>query len=113
MSPKVVNGSFAAIYDGDEFLAKAYSGIRITVNCMFLLCFVYVSLMFCRVLLQNPDSPAMRRRVRGILMSGKQFSLDSRMDLVVHCNVNSERERIAIKEDAEEGTTRDGSKASL
>lgn len=26
----------------------------------------------------------MRRRVRGILMSGKQFSLDSRMDLVFH-----------------------------
>jgi len=25
---------------------------------------------------------AMRRRIRGILMSGKQFSLDSRMDLV-------------------------------
>ena len=24
----------------------------------------------------------MRRRIRGILMSGKQFSLDSRMDLV-------------------------------
>lgn len=25
--------------------------------------------------------PAMRRRIRGILMSGKQFSLDSRLDL--------------------------------
>lgn len=25
----------------------------------------------------------MRRRVRGILMSGKQFSLDSRMDLAI------------------------------
>jgi hypothetical protein len=24
----------------------------------------------------------MRRRIRGILMSGKQFSLDSRMDLI-------------------------------
>lgn len=32
LSPKVVNGSFAAIFDEDEFLAKAYSGIRITVN---------------------------------------------------------------------------------
>lgn len=30
--------------------------------------------------LYNPA--AMRRRIRGILMSGKQFSLDSRMDLV-------------------------------
>jgi hypothetical protein len=26
--------------------------------------------------------PAMRRRIKGILMTGKQFSLDSRMDLV-------------------------------
>ncbi|XP_037049467.1 histidine decarboxylase isoform X1 [Bradysia coprophila] len=59
MSPKIVNGSFAAIFDADEFLAKAYAGIRAT----------------------NQNSPAMRRRVRGILMSGKQFSLDSRMDL--------------------------------
>lgn len=32
MSPKVVNGSFAAIIDADEFLAKAYAGIRITVS---------------------------------------------------------------------------------
>ncbi|KAG5683156.1 hypothetical protein PVAND_012454 [Polypedilum vanderplanki] len=61
MSPKVVNGSFAAIIDADEFLAKAYAGIRIA----------------------NQDSPAMRRRVRGILMSGRQFSLDSRMDLAI------------------------------
>lgn len=36
MSPKVVNGSFAAIYDGDEFLAKAYSGIRISVMLKYL-----------------------------------------------------------------------------
>ena len=33
--------------------------------------------------IQNQDSPAMRRRVRGILMSGRQFSLDSRMDLAI------------------------------
>lgn len=32
MSPKVVNGSFAAIIDADEFLAKAYAGIRIVVS---------------------------------------------------------------------------------
>lgn len=52
MSPKVVNGSFAAIYDNDEFLAKAYSGIRISVNDVFhwklLLCFI--SLVFCLIL---------------------------------------------------------------
>lgn len=32
MSPKIVNGSFAAIFDADEFLAKAYAGIRIAVS---------------------------------------------------------------------------------
>lgn len=35
MSPKVVNGSFAAIFDADEFLAKAYAGIRATVSYLF------------------------------------------------------------------------------
>lgn len=35
MSPKVVNGSFAAIIDADEFLAKAYAGIRIAVSFLF------------------------------------------------------------------------------
>ncbi|XP_034947641.1 histidine decarboxylase isoform X2 [Chelonus insularis] len=63
MSPKIVNGSFAAIYDtADVFneCMKAFGQIR----------------------LEAHDSPAMRRRIRGILMSGKQFSLDSRMDLV-------------------------------
>ncbi|XP_034173277.1 histidine decarboxylase [Osmia lignaria lignaria] len=63
MSPKIVNGSFAAIYDtADVFeeCTKAFGHLR----------------------LEARDSPAMRRRIRGILMSGKQFSLDSRMDLV-------------------------------
>lgn len=48
----------------------------------------------------------MRRRVRGILMSGKQFSLDSRMDLVVHgISPNEVKNGIqskAITEDCEE-----------
>lgn len=34
MSPKIVNGSFAAIIDADEFLAKAYAGIRIAVSSL-------------------------------------------------------------------------------
>lgn len=37
MSPKIVNGSFAAIFDTDEFLAKAYAGIRIAVISLFYL----------------------------------------------------------------------------
>ncbi|KAH8400754.1 hypothetical protein KR009_000784, partial [Drosophila setifemur] len=75
MSPKVVNGSFAAIFDADEFLAKTYAGVRIA----------------------HQESPSMRRRVRGILMSGKQFSLDSHMDVVVQTTL-----------DADSGETRTG-----
>ncbi|XP_026821035.1 histidine decarboxylase [Rhopalosiphum maidis] len=58
MSPKVVNGSFAALFDnGDDWSRKLLRS-------------------------EMKDSSSMRRRIRGILMSGKQFSLDSRMDLV-------------------------------
>ncbi|XP_012234480.2 histidine decarboxylase isoform X1 [Linepithema humile] len=63
MSPKIVNGSFAAIYDTADVFEE----------CMK---------TFGKIHLEARDSPAMRRRIRGILMSGKQFSLDSRMDLV-------------------------------
>ncbi|XP_073813371.1 histidine decarboxylase isoform X1 [Musca autumnalis] len=66
LSPKIVNGSFAAIFD-DEFLAKTYAGVRIA----------------------HQESPSMRRRVRGIMMSGKQFSLDSHMDVVVQTSMDS------------------------
>jgi len=48
MSPKVVNGSFAAIIDADEFLAKAYAGIRIAVS--FLLLLSAVRIMFDKLL---------------------------------------------------------------
>ncbi|XP_031616501.1 histidine decarboxylase isoform X2 [Contarinia nasturtii] len=91
MSPKIVNGSFAAIFDADEFLAKTYAGIRIA----------------------SQNSPAMRRRVRGILMSGKQFSLDSRMDLVFHGldGRDSGSKNHAITEDGEE--TWEGTKGSF
>ncbi|XP_050426856.1 histidine decarboxylase isoform X2 [Adelges cooleyi] len=58
MSPKVVNGSFAALFDnGADWSRKLLRS-------------------------ETKDSSSMRRRIRGILMSGKQFSLDSRMDLV-------------------------------
>lgn len=36
MSPKIVNGSFAAIFDSDEFLEKSYAGIRIAVRLNYL-----------------------------------------------------------------------------
>ncbi|XP_015188295.1 PREDICTED: histidine decarboxylase [Polistes dominula] len=63
MSPKIVNGSFAAIYDATDVFDECMKN-------------------FGQLRVEAKDSPAMRRRIRGILMSGKQFSLDSRMDLV-------------------------------
>ncbi|KAK2587138.1 hypothetical protein KPH14_002896 [Odynerus spinipes] len=63
MSPKIVNGSFAAIYDATDVFEECMKN-------------------FGQLRVEAKDSPAMRRRIRGILMSGKQFSLDSRMDLV-------------------------------
>ncbi|XP_063237906.1 histidine decarboxylase [Bacillus rossius redtenbacheri] len=63
MSPKIVNGSFAAIFDHGDNLARQLASS-------------FGRLRF------DQDSPAIRRRVRGMLVSGKQLSLDSRMDLV-------------------------------
>ncbi|XP_033307886.1 histidine decarboxylase isoform X1 [Bombus bifarius] len=90
MSPKIVNGSFAAIYDtADVFeeCTKAFGQLR----------------------LEARDSPAMRRRIRGILMSGKQFSLDSRMDLVqgyVSCRPAREMaSELPLQEDEDFGTS--------
>ncbi|CAH1109558.1 unnamed protein product [Psylliodes chrysocephalus] len=60
-SPKIVNGSFAAIYDQGDVLDDFLKTIKLRKDAK--------------------DSPAMRRRIKGILMSGKQFSLDSRLDL--------------------------------
>ncbi|KAH0813648.1 hypothetical protein GEV33_009144 [Tenebrio molitor] len=61
MSPKIVNGSFAAIYDQSDVIEQFCKTIKLRLNAQ--------------------NSPAMRRRIKGILMSGKQFSLDSRLDL--------------------------------
>lgn len=47
----------------------------------------------------------MRRRVRGILMSGRQFSLDSRMDLAIQGiepQVNNGQTEQAIEETDEQ-----------
>ncbi|KAL7636320.1 UNVERIFIED_CONTAM: hypothetical protein RMT77_013079 [Armadillidium vulgare] len=63
MSPKIVNGSFAAIFDNSDVLhefAKRLHQLRLDVQ----------------------DHSAMKRRIKGMLMSGKQYSLDSRMDIV-------------------------------
>ncbi|KAL9913127.1 histidine decarboxylase [Glossina fuscipes fuscipes] len=70
LSPKIINGSFAAIFDTKEISTQTYAGVRIT----------------------RQESPSMRRRVRGILMSGKQFSLDSHMDVVLQTFIDSSPE---------------------
>ncbi|KAH8367088.1 hypothetical protein KR084_000502, partial [Drosophila pseudotakahashii] len=85
LSPKVVNGSFAAIFDADEFLAKTYAGVRIAVSQ----CGLDRQPALGLTIFQHQESPSMRRRVRGILMSGKQFSLDSHMDVVVQTTLDA------------------------
>lgn len=65
MTPKIVNGSFAAIFDNNDVLyefAKKLQQLKLDV--------------------QESPGKAMRRRIKGMLMAGKQYSLDSRMDLV-------------------------------
>ncbi|XP_026471978.1 histidine decarboxylase-like [Ctenocephalides felis] len=91
MSPKIINGSFAAIHDIEDLLVRACSTLRLE------------------------ESPAMRRRIRGILMSGKQYSLDSRMDLVQGFSANTTERTLTTlseglpltKEDLEENKEED------
>ncbi|CAG7723973.1 unnamed protein product, partial [Allacma fusca] len=73
MSPKIVNGSFAAIFDSNELFKEFSRKIKL-----------------CEV---DDSSPAVvRRRIKGMVMAGKQFSLDSRMDLVSTMNAKDEEE---------------------
>ncbi|CAH1965887.1 unnamed protein product [Acanthoscelides obtectus] len=58
LSPTIVNGSFAALHQEGKVLDE-----------------------FSKIISIPRDNFAMRKRVRGILMSGKKFSLDSRLDL--------------------------------
>lgn len=64
LTPKVMNGSYVAFFDGTNVwkdLVSRYSD---------------------HFTLGSTDSPALRRRVRGLMVSQKQYSLDSRMDLM-------------------------------
>ncbi|XP_049882615.1 histidine decarboxylase [Pectinophora gossypiella] len=63
MSPKIVNGTHAAICDYDQVLTSCAQ-------------------TFAQLKMELKDSPEMRRRIRGIKMCGKKFSLDSAMDMV-------------------------------
>ncbi|CAK1593272.1 unnamed protein product [Parnassius mnemosyne] len=63
MSPKIVNGTHAAICDYEQVLNSCAQ-------------------TFAQLKMEPKDSPEMRRRIRGIKMCGKKFSLDSCMDMV-------------------------------
>ncbi|KAL0809652.1 hypothetical protein ABMA28_011175 [Loxostege sticticalis] len=63
MSPKIVNGTHAAICDYEQVLTSCAQ-------------------TFAQLKMEPKDSPEMRRRIRGIKMCGKMFSLDSCMDMV-------------------------------
>ncbi|CAH2084083.1 unnamed protein product [Euphydryas editha] len=63
MSPKIVNGTHAAICDYEQVLSSCAQ-------------------TFAQLKMEPKDSPEMRRRIRGMRMCGKKFSLDSYMDMV-------------------------------
>ncbi|XP_046457976.1 histidine decarboxylase-like [Daphnia pulex] len=82
MSPKIINGSFAAIFDNDDVLfdlARKISQFRYG----------------------DDDCPATQRRIRGMLMSGKQLSLDSRIDLVQRLVTDKDGSNPQIDESSE------------
>ncbi|XP_041988627.1 histidine decarboxylase-like isoform X1 [Aricia agestis] len=91
MSPKIVNGTHVAICDYEQVLSACAQ-------------------TFAQLKMEPKDSPEMRRRIRGIRMCGKKFSLDSCMDMVQGLMVEqslplcSEEER----EDASNGSSSGG-----
>ncbi|CAG9573376.1 unnamed protein product [Danaus chrysippus] len=70
MSPKIVNGTHAAICDYESLLSSCAQ-------------------TFAELKMEPKDSPEMRRRVRGMKACGKKFSLDSYMDMLQDLVVES------------------------
>ncbi|RWS16835.1 histidine decarboxylase-like protein [Dinothrombium tinctorium] len=64
MTPKIVNGSFVAIFDNQDLVQE------------------FVKHFGNNVKLVTEESPALRRRIKGLMLSNKQYSLDSRIDLM-------------------------------
>ena len=103
MSPKIINGSFAAIFDNDDVLfefAKKISQHRYGEKD----CPGNYAIAKSKNLLLNRYHlfPAKQRRIRGMLMSGKQLSLDSRMDLVQRLVTDQDGPNSQIDESSEE-----------
>ncbi|XP_037068444.1 histidine decarboxylase-like [Pollicipes pollicipes] len=86
MSPKIVDGSYVAIFDNKDLLGD----------------FAKKLAHFRTDLVRN--SPALRRRVRGMIMSGKQFSLDSRMDIVSTMASNADGDTNGEQDTSENGS---------
>ncbi|VEN46968.1 unnamed protein product [Callosobruchus maculatus] len=83
-SPTIVNGSFAALNDEGHVLDE-----------------------FSMIINIPRDNFAMRKRVRGILMSGKKYSLDSRLDLFQA--LNTDKKLRTVKPIKESGKPDDAS----
>ncbi|XP_045457542.1 histidine decarboxylase-like [Melitaea cinxia] len=96
MSPKIVNGTHVAICDYEKVLSSCAQ-------------------TFAQLKMEPKDSPEMRRRIRGMRMCGKKFSLDSYMDMVQGLMVEqslpqcSEEER----EDASNASSDPGDRSSI
>jgi len=90
ISPKIVDGSFAALFETDDVVvdfSKKLKNMQKDIH-------------------SNSSRSQTTRRVRGMLMSGKQYSLDSRIDLVeaVHASqeeVEEVEERLQSIQDKE------------
>ncbi|XP_046974781.1 aromatic-L-amino-acid decarboxylase isoform X2 [Vanessa cardui] len=95
MSPKIVNGTHVAICDYEQVLSSCAQ-------------------TFAQLKMEPKDSPEMRRRVRGIRMCGKKFSLDSYMDMVQGLMVEQSLPQCSEEErdDASNGSS-PGEKSSL
>ncbi|ODM87589.1 Histidine decarboxylase [Orchesella cincta] len=72
---KKMNGSFAAIFDSNELFKEFERKLKLSE-------------------MDNSSPAVVRRRIKGMIMAGKQYSLDSRMDIVstMHSNKDSVEE---------------------
>lgn len=64
MTPKVINGSFVALFENHDIMQEFVKQFGGSLN------------------IGAATSPGCRRRIKGLMVSDKQFSLDSRMDIV-------------------------------
>lgn len=71
MTPKLVNGSYAAIVDNQDILKEFVNKFSLNNN-------------WRRTF--SSSNTALRRRIKGLMLSDKQYSLDSRIDCIMAVN---------------------------